>query len=107
MNVDHLLKQSCTVSTAGAQDKFGKVAEGAATTYPCRFQKTTRVIATPEREKTPIDGVVWLSASAVVGVGDKLIFGSQSYRVMLVQPMIDGKGATRHNEVMVQDWILK
>lgn len=104
MNVDHLLKQSCSIATAGAQDKFGKKTMGAATTYACRFQKTTRVIAGVQREKEPIDGIVWLAKTAVVAIGDKLTFGTDTYRVMRIEPMIDRIGATRHLEVMVQDW---
>lgn len=104
MNLDHLLKQECTISTAGAQDKFGKKTQGEGVSYACRFQKVNKVIATVQREKEPINGLVWLTSTAVVSVGDKLIFGEQDYRVMTVEPMIDGAGATRHIEVMVQEW---
>lgn len=104
MNVDHLLKQSCTVSTAGVVDKFNKLTYAAPTTYKCRFQKTTRVIATPQNEKTPIDGLVWLVRSAVVAINDKLIFGGVNYKVMRIEPIVDRNGTTRHLELMVQIW---
>jgi len=106
MNLDHLLKQLCTISTAGAQDKFGKKTQGTAVEYDCRFQKTSRVIATTQREREPINGVVWLSATAVVARDDKLTFDSVDYRVMTIEPMIDRNGATRHIELMVQEWNL-
>lgn len=104
MNVDHLLKQSCTVSTLGAQDKFVKTAYGSAMTYACRFQSTSRTIVTAVSEKTPIDGVVWLSATAVAGLNDKLTFAGNDYRIMMISPIVDGAGATRHLELMVQKW---
>lgn len=104
MNVDHLLKQTCTVYTAGAQDRFGKNAHGAGVDYACRFQQTSRIIQKPNGEKAPIDGIVWLSASAQVVRNDKMTFAGQDYRIMKVSPMVDGAGVTRHYELMVQDW---
>lgn len=104
MNVNHLLKQTCTVSTAGAQDRFGKSTYGSPTTYACRFQKTKRTITTPQQEREPIDGLVWLKADATAAVHDKLIFGGADFRIMRVEPMVDGKGITRHLELLVQDW---
>lgn len=99
-----LLNQSCSVSTVGAVDKFGKHTYAAAATYACRFQRTTRVIATKQNEVEPIDGIVFLDSDAVVAIDDKLTFNSIDYRVMRIEPMIDGRGNTRHYELLVQKW---
>lgn len=66
MKPDHLFNQTCSVATAGAENRFGKNAFGAAQTFACRFQQTNRIMQTPSGEKTPIDGVVSMSASATV-----------------------------------------
>lgn len=104
MNVDHLLRQSCDIYTAGAQDRFGKNAYGSAITYPCRFQSTSRIIQLPNGEKTPIDGVVWLSSIDSVAINDKMVFAGSDFRIMMISPMIDGMGVTRHYELLVQKW---
>ncbi len=104
MNVDHLLKQTCTLSTAGVQDKFGKKSEGAGVAVACRFQKTSRVISTVQKDLEAIDGLIWLSAGTSVSNGDKIVFETKSYKVMKVEPIVDRNGTTRHLEVMVQEW---
>jgi hypothetical protein len=104
MNVDHLLKQTCTISTAGAQDRFGKNAHSAPVTYACRFQKTNRIMQLPNGEQAPVDGLVWLAKADTVVIDDKLTFGGIDYRVMEISPMIDRTGATRHFELMVRKW---
>jgi hypothetical protein len=104
MNVDHLLRQTCTIYTAGAQDRFGKNTHAAGADFACRFQQTNRIIQKPNGEKAPIDGIVWLVASAAAAINDKLTFAGQDYRIMKISPMVDGSGTTRHLELMVQDW---
>lgn len=104
MNVDHLLKQSCSINNIAYKDKFGGTSLQGAVDTLCRFQQTTKVISTPQRERDPIDGLVWLPAGTVVGIGDKLTFDSKGYRVMRIEPIVDGRGVTRHLELMVQNW---
>lgn len=106
MNVDHLLKQSCTLAAPEAADRTGKSAYPAGTATKCRFQKTSRIIQVNNTEKAPIDGVVWVSRNTAVDTSYKLTFAGIDYRVMMVSPMVDGKGATRHLEVLVQRWSL-
>lgn len=104
MNVDHLLKQTCTIATAGEQDRFGKNAHGTGTDYACRFQSTSRIMQQPNGEKTPIVGIVWLAAADGVSINDKLTFGSQDFRIMMISPIVDGSGTTRHFELSVTKW---
>lgn len=104
MNVDHLLKQTCTIYTAGAQDRFGKNAHGSGVAAGCRFQKTSRIIQKPNGEKAPIDGIIWLARTTIIAINDKITFGSQDYRVMTISPIVDGRGVTRHFELMLSNW---
>jgi hypothetical protein len=104
MNVDHLLRQTCVVYTAGAQDRFGKNEYGTGVSYACRFQSTSRIIKDQKGEKTPIVAVFTLAASAVVSINDKVVFNGESYRVMMFDPAIDGRGITRHYKMSVSRW---
>lgn len=104
MNVDHLLKQVCTIYTAGAQDRFGKNAHSDGVDYACRFQQTSRIIRKPNGEKAPIDGIVWLVADAIAAINDKMNFAGEDYRIMMISPIVDGNGTTRHLELMVAKW---
>lgn len=104
INVDHLLNQTCTVYPAGDQDRYGKNAHGAGVDYRCRFQSTSRILKMPNGEKTPIDAVFTLAASAVVSINDKVFFNGQTYRVMMFDPAIDGNGTTRHYKMSVTKW---
>lgn len=106
MNVDHLLQQTCTISVAGAQDRFGKKGFSDGVDYACRFQQTSRIMRKPNGEKAPIVGIIWLASTALVNIDDKLEFLGDPYRVMMISPMIDGTGATRHLELMVSNWSL-
>lgn len=104
MNVDHLLKQNCTISVAGRLNKFGKVAEGTGVATKCRFQKSHLVVASVQKEKNSIDGIVWVTKDTVIDVDDKIVFEGANYRVFKVEPIVDRNGTTRHLEVMVQNW---
>ncbi len=106
MNLDHLLKQTCTISAQGAQDGHGKRSYGTGVEVACRFQKTSTTLTTSTDDRTPIDGLVWVAAGTTVNRDDKLVFAGDTYRVMRAEPMVDGAGVTRHTEIMVQEWSL-
>lgn len=104
MNVDHLLQQTCTIYTAGSQDRFGKNSYGTGADVACRFQSTNRIMQMPNGEKAPVDGLLWLSAADGIVIGDKIDFNNTSYRVMMISPIVDGSGATRHYELSMSKW---
>lgn len=100
------LNQTLSLYSDGVVDKFGKVTYGAAVSYPCRFQKVTRTMVTPQHELTPIDGIVFLGPDTIVDIGYKLTFDSKDYKVMSVEPLVDGRGRIRHYELKVQRFSL-
>lgn len=104
MNVDHLLRQTCTIFVAGDQNRFGKNAYDGGTDFACRFQQTNRIIQKANGEKAPVDGVVWMASADNVHINDKLVFSDAVYRVLKISPIVDGRGITRHYELMVNDW---
>jgi hypothetical protein len=104
MNVDHLLNQTCTIYSSANQNRFGKNAYGAGVENNCRFQRTNRIIQTPDGEKISIDAILTLSATAVAANNDKVVFNNETFRIMMVAPAVDGEGITRHYKLMVQNW---
>lgn len=100
------LNQTITIYPSGVQDKFGKVTYGTGVDYACRFQKVTKNIVTAQNELTPVTGMVFLSADATVAIGSKATFGDVDYKILSVEPLIDGRGRTRHYEAYLTDWNL-
>lgn len=105
MAITHLLLQSCTLNPAGsARDKHGNPTIASGTTYPCRFQKTSKSIITPEKETEPIHAIIFFDKNVDIATGSQIVFGTDKYRVMSAQPMIGAGGKVSHIEVMAQLW---
>ncbi len=103
MSFNALLNQTGTIANQGSVDRHGKLAYGSATSVSMRFEKTKKFITTPENDKEPIDGIVFVGPSVSVDTGDKLVFGGINYKVMAVSPIVLGNGQTHHQELMVQE----
>lgn len=69
-----------------------------------RFEKKSSVIVTQEREREPIDGIVFVKASVEAEVGDKLVYNGSNYKVMAVEEVVLGNGNIHHKELKVQTW---
>ena len=101
-----LLNQSATISTKGNPDRYGKNAFGSATAVSVRFEKKKSSIVKADKTVEPIDGVVFVGPSVVVGTGDKLTYGGIDYRVMDVADIVLGNGQVHHKELKVQEFNL-
>lgn len=104
MALSSLLNQTVTIYLAGNRDKQGRPAYSAGTSARARFERRKTTISTPENEKEPIDGVVFLAPGTTVAVGSKLVYDGANYRVITKSDEVDGRGVTRHLELMVQEW---
>lgn len=103
MSFNALLNQTGTISNKSTVDRHGKYSQGSGTSVAMRFEKTKKVIVTPQNDKEPIDGIVFVGPSVSVDTGDKLVFDGITYKVMQVSPIILGNGITHHKELMVQE----
>jgi hypothetical protein len=105
MGFNALLNQTGTLYSQTTKNLFGRPAQTNAQTVKCRFEQVKKTIVNLQGETEPIDGIVFIDTDITPTVGDQFVFDSQKYRVMKVQPMVDGRGKTRHIEFMVQSWI--
>lgn len=104
MSLASLLNQTVIISQGGGPNKYGKHTFAAGVSYAARFERTTKVIRSAQKEDEPIDGIVFIGPSATFDIGDKLVFDSVDYRIMTKSEIVDGAGAIRHRELMVQRW---
>lgn len=104
MSFASMLNQTVYIEPAGALDAYGNTSFGAPVSYKARFQETTKTIVTPERERQPIDGVVFLAPAAIVEIGSRVTYGGKQYRIMRRDVITAGNGQTHHYELMVQLW---
>lgn len=105
MSLKRLLKQSITINNpAGALGKHGEVVLGASATVPCRFEKTSRTILNPQGEREPIDGVAYVGATAVLQLGAKVIYSTETYRLMRIEEIPGRRGIIHHYELLLQLW---
>lgn len=106
MSISNLLNQTITLTAQGEQDKFGKASFSSGTDYNARFERTNKTIHTKENTVEPIDGVVFLSSDVTVSLGDRIVYDSQTYRVMKISEPPIGNGVIHHKELLVQEWNL-
>ena len=105
MSFNSLLRQTATIANpSGNRDKQGQPAYGSATSYKVRFQQTTKSIATKDRERTPIHGIVFVGKNAVVQKDAQLTYNGTVYRVMAIEDVPGRNGQRHHLELMVQLW---
>ncbi len=99
----HLLKQTITIKNRSGSDVHGKPDLGTGTDYKARVERTRKTITTAQREREPIDAIIFV-ASATVAPGDQITYSTQTYRVMAVQDIVDGNGDVDHRELLCQLW---
>lgn len=105
MAINHLLNQDGTIENReSGTDRHGNRSFGDARDVKIRFQRTNRTTMTAEREREPIDGIVFLSPDETVDTGDRITYAGQQYRVIKCEPVVLGNGVVHHYELMVQLW---
>lgn len=105
MAITNLLNQTIQIEPRLADtDLHGRPSFGAPQSTKGRFQQTNRTITTAEREREPIDGLIWTMPSNPIEVGDRVTYNSIVYRAMRSSPIVLGNGKIHHYEAMVQLW---
>lgn len=105
MSFNSLLRQTATIANpSGNRNKQGQPAYGSATTHKVRFQQTTKSIATKDRERTPIHGIVFVGKNATVEKDVQVVYNGTVYRVMAIEDVPGRNGQRHHLELMVQLW---
>lgn len=108
MSLNSLLRQTITIENPdGTKDKQGRDNFGASTTTRARVQKTTKVVMTADREREPIDAIIFVSPGTTINKSARLVYQAVQYRVIKIEDVVGKNGTTHHFEVMVQLWSYK
>ncbi len=105
MSFNQLLNQSAQLENKSEEtDRHGKPTFSGGREVRIRFEQTSKIIATADKEREPIDGRVFMLPSETVSKGDRLTYAGNAYRVMLCSPVVLGNGSVHHFELLVQHW---
>lgn len=103
--IEKLLNQTITISSKSARSRYGTPTYSSPVTVKARIELTTKTIMNATKELVPIDAIVFVALGTTVVVEDKIIHGGINYRVMRKDVLVDGRGDTRHIELMAQKWL--
>ncbi len=106
MAITSFFNQIVGIRNRTSKDLHGKQSYGALVSTLGRFEKKRMTIATSNREREPIDGIVFFGAMETVEVGDLVVYQTKNYKVMAKEEMVDGKGQLHHFELKVQTWLM-
>jgi head-tail adaptor len=108
MSLNSLLRQNITIENPnGTRDKQGRDSFGENTAAKARIQLTHKVIVTAEKEREPIDAIVFVAPSTVIEKSSRVTYAGEKYRVMKLEPVPGKNGQTHHFELMLQLWSYK
>jgi len=62
---------------------------------------------TAEREREPIDGIIFVAPGTSVSKSARLTYQTEKYRVIKIEDVVGKNGTTHHFEIMVQLWSYK
>jgi len=103
-----MLKQSIAVENpSGQKDKQGRDAFGSSTTLAARVQRTNKVIVTAEREREPIDAIIFVNKDATIVKSARITYDSELYRIIKAEDVPGRNGQIHHIEIMAQLWSYK
>jgi hypothetical protein len=85
----HLLRDTITIYSTPAIDEYGKNQFSAGVVIKCRFVEKTKVILGPTGENITAEAEVWLAPDTDVVLDDKLLYGTQGYRVVQIAKQRD------------------
>lgn len=108
MSLNSLLRQTITIeTTTGARDKQGRDAFSDPVQAKARVQLTSKVIVTADKEREPIDAIVFLNPATSIKKSSRITYQGEKYRVMKLEPVPGRNGQTHHFEAMLQLWSYK
>lgn len=105
MSFNSFMHHSMQVENPGTQkDKQGRPILGTTKTIRGRVEITNKTIINKEREREPIDALVYLQPTELINRGSKITYENQEYRVMKIAPMPGRRGKIHHQEIWAQRW---
>lgn len=104
MSILGLFNQSIVIYPKSGYDKFGKPTNSTPATVSARVQKTTRQRLLPNNSLVLILAIVYVPATTVVSVEDKVTYQSIDYKVFSVNEAVKGDGSVHHIKLELQKW---
>jgi hypothetical protein len=89
---------------SGTHNKHGQPAYSSAVSVNSRFELTSKVIKTAERERDPINAIAIIGPGTVPQIGAKVTYGSTVYKVIAISSAPGASGVIHHYELMLQLW---
>lgn len=103
MSFAGLLNQTISVKNPTAtRDKSGLPGVGSSTDMAARVQRVNKVIVTAEREREPIDLIVYTAGA--IAKGAQITYDGVKYRAMARSDVVGAEGNLHHYKVMAQLW---
>jgi hypothetical protein len=99
-----LLNQTITLYNKTGYDAYGREAVGSGTEVDCRFQKTTKRKLLENGSLALIVAECWLPPDTTINTDDRVVFGSDSYKVFAKYEAVQGTGATHHIKLELIKW---
>lgn len=88
----------------GTQNRQGDSALGSATQMRVRVERTNKTIVTAEREREPIDAIIYAGPNESISIGGRFTYQGQQFRVMRLSDVVGFNGRRDHWEVEAQLW---
>lgn len=104
MSIANLFNQSISIYPRTGYDKTGRPTSSTPTTVSARVQKTTRQRLLPNNSLAIIVAIVYVPATTVVNVDDKIVYGTDNYKVFAKYNATDGDGDTHHIKLELSKW---
>lgn len=105
MSLASLLRQTAQYEDPnGGQNRQGDRTLGTAIQMKVRVERTNKTIVTAEREREPIDAIIFAGPDESISIGGRFTYEGTQFRVMRLSDVVGANGRRHHWEVEAQLW---
>lgn len=104
MSLKGLLNQTITVYSKSGYDEYGRETVGSGTNITARVQESTKRRLLADGSLVTIDAIVYCPADTTINTDDRVVYGTENYKVFAKYVAVDGAGNTNHIKVELVKW---
>lgn len=104
MSYNSLLNQTVTIYPKTGYTAYGRERLDTSFTVLARLNNKSIIKLTPKGSTVTVDAIMHLPVGTAIANDDQVEFGSVRYKVLEVNPGIDGRGNTRILKVQLVKW---